>query len=229
MPWRATDSPQWGQRLARIERKRRLLARLRPPRLLPRELLGRLTWSSFAMEQLDVTLREAMEAIAARPSPRAFRRSQFLRIRHHAAALRGIERAIRRGQPIKASTVVHWYTSISCGLSVAAVMDAGRLGRIDQWLRRINSPHLLPGQAIGEAAAVHAQMLGEAIVPGFNGILCRLLLQFHLARCGLAPVTFDPDRDRAIVHDAALLARRLIELVEEGYDWLLARAGEPRQ
>ena len=211
-------------RARQIERKRRMLSRLLSRRP-PIELFVRLTWSSFAMEQLTVDPLEVADAIGAGSGPRRFRQPRVLRIRNHVAVLRRIERAVKRGEALKCGTVLRWYTSISCGLSIAAVVDEGRIGRIEECLRRINSPHLHLQQAVSEAASLHAQLLSNPIFPGFNGILARLLLQYHLARCGLPPVAFDPQRDRETVKQARLLSARLVDLIEESYDWLLARHG----
>jgi hypothetical protein len=65
-------------------------------------------------------------------------------------------------------------------------------------------------------------MLADPVVPSFNGILARLLLRYHLGRCGLPPVLFAPDLDGAgrLLDEPRLLAR-LLELIHQSYGALL--------
>jgi hypothetical protein len=78
--------------------------------------------------------------------------------------------------------------------------------------------------ALQEIAGTHAKLLDDPLVPSFNGILARLLLRYHLGRCKLPAVVFDPAVDaRARPVDAMI--RRLVELLERSYDELLATKG----
>jgi hypothetical protein len=63
-------------------------------------------------------------------------------------------------------------------------------------------------------------MLADPLVPSFNGILARLLLRYHLGRCGLPAVVFDPQVDTR-PGDAEGMLRRLVELLELSYDQML--------
>lgn len=202
-----TAKPAWGMRpasaskqhrggdhkaaaLRRIERQRRLLQRAHPKGvILPIELLGRITYSSFRLENLSISERDVAEALSCGAGRRALRPPHLLRVRNHVAILRHIQKATRRGQELKLAAVVRWYTSISCGLSMG--VDLSRADRLGQCLRRINSPQLRLQQAIADVAQVHAQLTADPIFPGFNGILARLLLQYHLSRCRLPMVTFE--------------------------------------
>lgn len=213
-----------GLSLRRIEHQRRLFNRfLKHPRLPP-DLFVRLTCSSFAMEHLSIREPDVTAAMGPDANRRLFRPPQTLRIRNHVAILRHVERLIRHGDGLKAATVVRWYTLISCGLSAGPIEDA-RMLRIDRCLRRINSPQLRLQQALAEVTAVHVALLADPIFPGFNGILCRLLLQYHLARCHLPPVAFDPAVDRELVRSERSLLPRIIELVGGSYRSLLDGRG----
>ena len=207
--------------LRRLERKRRLFQRLMQSQSLPPELFIRLTRSSFCLEGLPVTEPEVVTAVAGAQDRRSLRPPQALRIRNHVAILRAIEKNVRAGQQLTARAVLRWYTSISCGLSIAAV-DGARYERLEQCLRRMNSPQARIQQAVADAASLHAQLLADPLFPGFNGIVARLMLQYHLARCELPPVVFDADRDRTPLADGAF-ASRLLDLVTESHEWLLHR------
>ena len=201
--------------LRRVERKRRLAQRAPVNRfVLPTDLLGRITYSSFRLENLSIAERDVSEALACGAGRRAFRPPQLLRIRNHVAILRHIQKSTRRGQELKLPVVVRWYTSFSCGLSMG--VDLTRVGRLEQCLRRINSPQLRLQQAIADVAHVHVQLASDPIFPGFNGILARLLLQYHLARCGLPLVAFAQVEVTHTKFEAALL-----DMVSDAYDLLL--------
>jgi hypothetical protein len=101
------------------------------------------------------------------------------------------------------------------------------MSRLDQLVRRINSPHLRLQPAITEIARLHAQSLGDPLVPGFNGILVRLLLRYHLGRCGLPPVVFSPEVDQAAIENESILLGRLLEMIDESYDLLLRDREKP--
>jgi hypothetical protein len=73
--------------------------------------------------------------------------------------------------------------------------------------------------AIPEIASLHVTLLADPLVPSFNGILSRLLLRYHMGRCNLPAVVFDPAMDtRAASADA--MAARLIDLLEAACDEL---------
>lgn len=203
----------------RAERLRRLLGRLEERRL-PGELLVRMTHASFALEQMSESAEEVAKAVLGGADRRSLRPPQALRIRNHVAILRSIERMMRRKEELKVGAVIRWYTSVSCGLSTAAI-DASRVGRLERQLERINSPQMRLPAAIGEVAGVHAELMADPIFPGFNGILARLLMQYHLARCGLPPVVLDGPSDRAKLAGAGGLEGRILELVVESYEWLM--------
>jgi hypothetical protein len=203
-----------------LERKRRRLARSGAMVRWPVGLLRELTLSSFRLQEMSVEGAEIDAALFARADQRAMRPRQLLRIRNHIAILRWIERLARGRQPLGLEAVVRWYTSISCGLSIGS-MDEARLKRLDQVLRRMNSPKLRLQQALPEIAALHVHLLADPLFPGFNGLLSRLLLQYHLARCKLPPVIFDPQSDPPVVASEALFLARLGELLLGSYDRLM--------
>jgi hypothetical protein len=206
--------------LRQIEHQRRLFNRFLKHVRLPPDLFVRLTRSSFEMESLAVREDDVVSAMDSDAGRRMFRPPQMLRIRNHVAILRHVEKLIRHGDELKPATVVRWYTLISCGLS-AGPIDEARMLRIERCLRRINSPQLRLQQALAEVTAVHAALVTDPVFPGFNGILSRLLLQYHLARCQLPPIAFDPAADRERVRSERTLLPRIVELVGESYRGLL--------
>jgi hypothetical protein len=68
----------------------------------------------------------------------------------------------------------------------------------------------------------HARLLDDPLVPGFNGILARLLFRFHLGRWGFPAVLFDSFLDGQRLTPESR-SRRLLHLVEQRYDALLSR------
>ena len=133
-----------------------------------------------------------------------------------------MESSVRLGESLKGQNVIRWYTSISCGLSTAA-LDEGTIDRLDTVVRRINSPQLRLQPAVSEIARLHTQLISVPFVPSFNGILARLMLQFHLGRCGLPPILFDPEADQGIMEDENRLLDRMLHLIDASYDVLLQR------
>jgi hypothetical protein len=207
--------------LRRAERQRRLLQRAHPKGVvLPIEWLGRITYSSFRLESLSITERDVTEALSCGAGRRALRPPHLLRIRNHVAILRHIQKSTRRGQELKLAGVVRWYTSISCGLSMG--VDLSRADRLGQCLRRINSPQLRLQQAITDVSQVHAQLTSDPIFPGFNGILARLLLQYHLSRCRLPMVTFESSAMPAAAPVGFEVP--LMGMISDALEWALNRA-----
>ncbi|HEY7120088.1 MAG TPA: hypothetical protein VH475_26105 [Tepidisphaeraceae bacterium] len=210
-------SPQdWSAFLRRIERKR---SDDLPP--LPDEYYVRATWVSFRMEGLDVGAQEVREALAppAAGERPALRSRQAQRLRNHAAILHRVENDLHANLPLVADGVVRWYVGVSAGLSMTG-LDQPRLARVEEVVRRVNSPQLRLPAALQEIAQTHVRLLTDPLVPGFNGILSRLLMRYHLGRCGLPPVVFDPAIDGP-ARGAEAMARRLVELLEQSYDELL--------
>jgi hypothetical protein len=217
----AVIAPDWMAWLRLIERKQRMLARLSPSSNgFPAQLLGRLTTASFRLEGLDVSDAQVAAALSAAPGRRPFRSRLSQRLRNHVAILRGIQRLVHRGESLKVRSVVRWYTSVSCGLSTAS-LDDSTMARLDATVRRISSPRLRLQPAVQEMAGLCAQWMNDPLVPSFNGILARLLLHYHLGRCGLPPVLFDPTTDRPLLTDEPRLLSRLMDLIDASYSLML--------
>jgi len=224
------DWPRW---LRLVERKRRLTTRpdQRRPRSLPDSMLQLGTLASFRLEGIeldDATAIAALRPGALKPGVlksgrdhNHFRSRLAMRIRNHVAILHRIERGLHHGESLKTAAVVRWYTLISSGLSITS-LDEPTMARLDQLVRRINSPHLRLQPAVQEIARLHAQSIADPLVPGFNGILARLLLRYHLGRCGLPPVVFHAESDAPLLTDETTLLARLLELIDESYDLLLS-------
>jgi hypothetical protein len=212
----AGRSSDWTEGLRRLERKRRGV-----DGTLPADYYARATWSSFRLEGIEVEPEQVREALAQTSGGHSLRSRQCQRLRNHAAILHHIETDLRQNLALSGDGVIRWYATIGAGLSTAALSQA-TTDRLDDIVRRINSPQLRLAAAIPEIAALHVALLADPLVPSFNGILSRLLLRYHLGRCNLPAVIFDPAVDsRPISADA--MARRLIELLEITCDQLTAR------
>lgn len=177
--------------------------------------LEQATCVSFQMDGLPLSAGEFKAAVARTGGACRTRSTQ--RARNHVAILRRIESLVRRGQPLQSGDVVRWYTSIACGLSAGGIAD-GTLGRIDRIVSAVNSPRLRFWPAVKEVAELHVNLLSDPFVPGFNGILARLLLRYHMGRCGLPAVVFDPATDPALAASVTKLEPRLLELIVKSYD-----------
>jgi hypothetical protein len=220
------DWPRW---LRLVERKRRLTTRGNGQsyaHTLPDAILQLGTLASFRLEGIEVDDVTALAALHPGRERGHFRSRLAMRIRNHVAILHRMERGLYRGESLKTAAVVRWYTLIASGLSITS-LDEPTMARLDQLVRRINSPHLRLQPAVQEIARLHAQSLADPLVPSFNGILVRLLLRYHLGRCGLPPVVFHADNDRALLTDEQTLLARLLELIDESYDLLLSELPPP--
>src|SRR5688500_7087769 len=210
--------------LRALERKRRLHTRApsepRAGRSAPLpDFYQRATFASFRLDGLDVSAAEVCKALAHGAAARACRPVSAQRVRNHVAILRHIERLLRSGRPLGGRAVIRWYTSVACGLSGGWIDDHTPY-RLEQIVSAMNSPQFRLGPAVQEIATVHVRLLNDPFVPGFNGILARLLLRYHLGRCGLPPVVFDADQDRQRLGDVTTFLPRLLELLDESYEVL---------
>jgi hypothetical protein len=183
---------------------------------LPAEYFAANTLSSFQLAGISLNRDEVAAAISHGWSARGFRSRTAQRIRNHVAILRRIESSLRAGATLTSQTVLRWYTSISCGLSLVG-LDESNLLRLENVVRRINSPRFRLQPAILEIAHVHAELNAEPLVPSFNGILTRLLLQYHLGRAGLPRVMFDCSVDSGVMKDEPRLLKRILEMVDGAY------------
>ena len=211
--------PSWrsaAQALLRTRRAAPLESRRRAHDPLP-DYFERATCVSFQMDGVPLSPAEFRAALTRGAAARACRAGSARRARNHVAILRRIESLLRRGRPLHAADVVRWYTSIAGGLSAGAI-DAATAARVDRIVSAVNSPRLRFWPAVQEVAALHVHLLADPFVPGFNGILARLLLRYHMGRCGLPPVVFDPAADVPRLCEVAKLEPRLLELIVEGYD-----------
>ena len=213
--------PSESKRLVQLlERTKKRFDRLPPPAARGGPFPGyyeRATFVSFRLDGLHASEAEVAQALARGGAARACRSRSAQRLRNHVAVLRHVEALLRRGQPLQPGHVIRWYTSVACGLSSGQI-DAQTAARIDHVAGAINSPQLRVWPAVRQIAALHARLLADPFVPGFNGILARLLLRYHLGRCGLPPVLFDPEADGARVGSEAALAPRLLELILQSYE-----------
>jgi hypothetical protein len=185
---------------------------------------ARATSASFRLEGLEVSEAEVREALEhGGPERPVLRSRQEQRLRNHAAILHHIETDLRKGLTLTTDGVVRWYTGISAGLSTTG-LNQGTTARLDEVVRRINSAQTRMQPALREIAATHGKLLSDPLVPAFNGILARLLLRYHLGRCKLPAVVFDPAVDGRLGEGEGLV-RRLVELLERSYDEMLGGKG----
>jgi hypothetical protein len=221
------SAADWSALLRRVERKRRNLSRdddSQGPAALPAEYYVSATFATFRLEGLDVTpdeVRSALVPVALTPDRPMLRSRQAQRLRNHAAILHHLENDLRQSNPLSADDVLRWYVAISAGLSTTG-LDGPTAARVDEVVRRINSPQMRLQAALHEIAATHIRLLADPLVPSFNGILARLLLRYHLGRCKLPAVIFDPDLDARLASTDAVV-RRLVELLNRRYDELLVK------
>jgi hypothetical protein len=216
------DGLDWPVWLGLIDRKRRLLQRSVDvsPTAVPEDYFVVATCGSFRLEGIDITEQEVIDVLTHGAAQRRFRSRAAQRIRNHVAILHTIEIALRIGRPLKTAAVVRWYTSISSGLSLAPLSNES-MTRLDQIARRINSPQLRLQPAIQEIVRTHLELLVDPLFPGFNGILSRLLLRYHLGRCGLPFVTFNEQFAPAAPSTEAHITLKLMQAMDETYQLLL--------
>jgi hypothetical protein len=222
----------WAELVRRLERKRRTLDRIPPglgnggaspaPLPLPDGYYVQATWSSFRLEGIDVEQEEVRDALAQTSGGgHTLRSRQCQRLRNHAAILHHVETDLRQNVPLSTDAVIRWYAGIGAGLSTTPPSHASS-GRLEDQVRRINSPQLRLSAAIPEIAGVYVTLLADPLIPSFNGILARLLLRYHLGRCSLPAIVFDPARDAQLA-GADAMARRLVELLQVSCDQISAR------
>src|SRR5258706_1068013 len=221
----AASEINWEAWSRQIESKRRRLGKLEPAAQLfsSRQSLAEATFISFCLEGLDVSEAQVTSALAIGRERRAVRSRQDQRIRNHVAILREIDAQLAAGQPIRPESIVRWYASISSGLCPADLADAA-MGRLIDHVHRINFPELRLAGAVQEIARIHVGLLADPLMPGFNGILCRLLLRYQLGRCALPPVFFHPNTPPAAFLAIPTLLPILMEEIERSLDLLLADA-----
>jgi hypothetical protein len=183
----------------------------------PPEYFAIATLRSFQLEGIPLNQSEFTHAVARGWGVKGLRSRTQQRVRNHVAILRRIELSLRAGATLTSQTVVRWYTLISCGLSLAG-LDEISMARLENVVRRINSPQFRLQPAITEIAHVHAQLNSDPLVPSFNGILARLLLEYHLGRCGLPRVVFDASADSTLLKDESRLLKRILEMVDAAYE-----------
>jgi hypothetical protein len=215
-------SVDWSAWLRLIERKRRFLSRMARGRhdRIPMAFFAESTVASFRLDGIAVDRATVVGAIAQGSAMKGCRSRLTQRIRNHVAILLRVASLVRIGEALKGASVIRWYTSISCGLSTAAMGD-GAISRLENVVRRMNSPQLRLQPALTEVARLHIQLLSDPFVPSFNGILARILLHYHLGRCGLPPVLFDPVADAEVLENESRLLSRIMTCVDASYDLLL--------
>ncbi|HTW93657.1 MAG TPA: hypothetical protein VMD30_02610 [Tepidisphaeraceae bacterium] len=223
-PAAALSSREWSSWLKAVDGKRRRLARRRPKIVEPHDhsLHLRLTAISFQLDGLPVPAPELSHALQHPVGPRAFRSRLCQRMRNHVAILSMIDRWLIRGFPLRVASVVRWYTSVNWGLATTSLMHA-TMDRLEAVVCRVNAPHAGMRSAVQEIAEIHCQLISDPLVPSFNGILSRLLLHYHLGRCGLPPIVFDPDADATVATSESQFLPRLLRLVDEAYSAVLAQ------
>jgi hypothetical protein len=193
-------------------------ARARLPRSawsMPRPFLVDATSASFRIDGIPVTVGQVTRALGHRQSVRAFRSSLSHRLRMHAAILCGLERLLANDAPLQSGHLMSWYAGLSAGhgTAVGVAEDARRAAAI---VARVNAPTPRLAAAIPEVVALYTEVIGNPIVPSYNGIVARLLMHVHLGRCGLLPVIVEPPDDGFARR--ALDAATLLDLLARRYD-----------
>lgn len=219
---RGPSEADWQRWARSIELKRRRMQSIDIARIFAsRDLLARAAYASFRIEGLEVDEEQMSAALAVGIERRAFRPRQAQRVRNHVAIQRRIAHKLRTAEPLRAAAVVRWYTVISCGLCPNELADTTHQ-RLAESLHRINTPELRLQAAVQEIARVHVKLINEPLVPSFNGILARLLLRYHLGRCGFPPVIFDPETPAPAFRQEKLFLPLLMNLLEKSYALLIS-------
>ena len=175
-------------------------------------LLGKMTLMSLRLDGVEVGEADVVEALlkgGVRGDLRS-RRAQL--IRNHVAIQLHIERCIGKAVPLKASAFLGWYALLCSGRPAAGIGAFG-MARIEQVCRQINSPPMQLQAALVEIATLHCGLLQDPLLPGFNGILARLLLRYHLGRCALPQIMLGADADGFDCIDPHRLYARLVMLL----------------
>ena len=201
--------------LAAIDRARGRLPRAQW--VMPRPFLVDATHASFAIEGIRASLEQVARAVGHQQRVRAFRSPLTHRIRAHAAILRCCERLIASERPLRLDHVVRWYTGLSAGVTSTPIESADVRARVECVVIRLNAPTSRLANAIGEAVALYHDLLRDPVVPGYNGIVARLMLNLQLGRSGLLPVIVDPAGDDGDA-DAPLDGGTLLALLGQRYD-----------
>ncbi|HMO26104.1 MAG TPA: hypothetical protein PKB10_07525, partial [Tepidisphaeraceae bacterium] len=77
--------------------------------------------------------------------------------------------------------------------------------------------------AVQEIVSMHVQALADELVPSFSGIIARLLLHYHLGRCGLPPIAFDAATDGPLLLNEPQLLGRILTRIDESFDVLIGQ------
>lgn len=193
----------------------RQIERIRQRWQRPREdlaFLGKTTLISLRLEGLEAGEGDVIGAMmngGVRGDLRS-RRAQL--VRNHVAIQLQVERLLRNAVPLKPSHILSWYASLCSGRPTTG-LDAAGLTRLEQVSRQVNSPPLHLQAALSDIATLHADLLHDPLVPSFEGMLARLLLQYHLGRCGLPMILFDTHTDEPRKMDQKRTWSRLIHLL----------------
>lgn len=178
------------------------------------EFHGRVTLVSFRLERMRIGEAEVVECLLKGGVRGDLRSRQAQMVRNHVAILRHIELCLARASSVEPSVVLGWYASL-CGGLAATGLDALGMRRLDLVCRQINSPPMRLHAAIADVSSLYSRLLQDPLVHSFNGIFARLLLRYHLGRCGLPQVVFDDETDFDLRRDERRLYRRLVVLLEE--------------
>jgi hypothetical protein len=219
--WARPANLDWAGWIQLLQRRQRVLSRQHEsePTPPPAYFINA-TCTSFTLDGIAVTEQEVAEALAHGPAQRKLRSRAAQRIRNHVAILHSIESSLRRSDLLKTASVIRWYTSISSGLSTNALGDA-RTARLDGIARRINSPQLRLQPALQEIVRMYADLLVDPLFPSFNGILSRLLLRYHLGRCGLPFAVIGTNGESSDLPTETTMAMRLLNAIDDSYGLLL--------
>jgi hypothetical protein len=215
----------WDKWSRHIESRRRRMIKIHASESIfgTRTYLAEATYVSFKLESLDVSEIAVTTALATGLTRRLFRSRQAQRVRNHVASLRAIDSLIDASAPLTPAIFMRWYTSISCGLCPADLAEAA-YARLSENIHRVNFPELRLAGAVQEIARLHRGLLMDPIVPSFNGILSRLILRYHLGRCGLPPIFFHPDTPVTALTSERMLLPLIMELIDNSYEVMLTYA-----
>lgn len=153
------------------------------------ESAGRIAMASLRLEGIPLAEADVVETLLKSGVRGDLRNRQAQMIRNHVAIQLHIERCLKKRCLLKPAMVLGWYSSLSAGLPMVS-LDAGRMRRLEDVCRRVNSPPMQLESAVRDIAQLYCNLISDALVPSFNGVLVRLIMRYHLGRCSLPRVIF---------------------------------------
>ena len=219
---RLQRSINWDKAKNRCEAYRRKLDDLDPFQsvLTSHCFLADATRSSFGLDGMEISANDAIVALDSLSAHKTIRSRMMQRIRNHVAALRTVDARVHHKQQLTTANFMRWYISFGCGLC-PSTPDPSGIARIEHQIQQIISPELRFKAAIQQIVKLQITRTVDPLVPSFNGILSRLLLRYHIGRCGLPPIVFPEGTTEKMLTSERKLTNLILECVDSSYAMLI--------